>query len=98
VWEETNLYYKLWKTNLDKADDIDLSVIHEVDELNKFEEKYYSIVIWVIAYIIDRNDILTSSYLHFLKYSRMYIEKRLGDCGVFLRKRKLFAVFFKKRR
>jgi lipopolysaccharide biosynthesis glycosyltransferase len=98
VWEETNLYYKLWKTNLDKADDIDLSIIHEVDELNRFEEKYYSIVIWLIAYIIDRNYILTSSYLHFFKNARMYIEKRLGDCGVFLRKRKLFAVFFEKRK
>lgn len=42
LWEPQNFYYREWKSNLDKAENIDLNIVQNVNKWSPFKIKWYT--------------------------------------------------------
>jgi len=85
LWDPKNSFYKEWKTNLEKADFIDLNKIQKAKRLNLFEIRFNSILLLLYFYLRPYRYIIPK-----LRYCFFYILnspcRLIGKTGNFIKK------------
>ena len=96
-WNEENPFYQEWKSNLEKAESIDLKKIQKGKQWNNYKIKYYSFLLNICIYVNMISDVLTPVFRKFkdffvykLKYSLIYFmgtpNRSIGKIGEFIKK------------
>lgn len=78
-WEEGNPYYHEWKSNLDKAEYIDLNTIQPAKKWNFFEIKFHSLFINLYIYVNIAYDVLKTLFYHMP-------DRLMGKTGTFIKR------------
>jgi lipopolysaccharide biosynthesis glycosyltransferase len=81
-WDKGNRYYEEWKTNLERAELIDLNKIQKGKKWNLIEIEYYSFLLncWIYANIVWRN--IKLFFCNTFKYQVLY---KLKDFFIYVK-------------
>lgn len=95
LWNTENYFYQEWRTNLEKAEFIELSKIQKVKKWNVLKIKYYTILLNIKMALDDmKNSLFRHKFesffryrlKHFLLYIIMTPDRFIGIIGTFLKK------------
>jgi lipopolysaccharide biosynthesis glycosyltransferase len=81
-WHPIHPFYKEWKSNLDKAELIDLNNIPKGKKWNKFRIYWNSLYLWIKRYIPTP----FYRFKEIFSYIKSNLNKFIGKIGIFLKK------------
>lgn len=85
-----NSYYQEWKTNLERAEFIDLNKIQKAKKWNIFKIKYYSLLLKVDLFLYIKRNKLKDFYFFRIKPFAFYIKNSpsriIGNMGAIIKK------------